>query len=60
MENFDQFYREQKQADEKRAAELVRALTKAGRLEELFKASESAQYRELLYKEFDIKLEAMA
>jgi hypothetical protein len=32
----------------------VAALTRAGRQNELFMASESAKYRELLYKEFEI------
>ena len=52
MDNFDEHYKKQKEETNQKAAELVRALTKAGRQEELFRASSDAHYRELLYKEF--------
>ena len=54
MENFDEIYRASKKDDERKAAALVVALTRAGRQDELFKASENAQYREALYREFHI------
>ena len=54
MNDFENLYRLRKAQANERAARLVVALTKAGRQEELFRASESAEYRELLYKEFRI------
>lgn len=54
MDNFDEHYKQWKADADQKAAELVRALTKAGRQEELFRASSDAKYRELLYKEFNI------
>lgn len=54
MENFEAQYKAHKSLADERAARLVVALTKVGRQEELFRASESAEYRELLYKEFRI------
>ena len=54
MENFDEQFRQRKADADQKAAELVRALTKAGRQEELFRASSDAQYRELLYREFNL------
>ena len=54
MENFDEHYKQRRNDADQKAAELVRALTKAGRQEELFRASSDAHYRELLYKEFNL------
>lgn len=54
MENFDEYYKDRVGRANDRADRLVVALTKAGRQEELFRGSESAEYRELLYKEFHI------
>lgn len=54
MNNFDDFYKMRKAQADERAAKLVVALTQAGRQDELFRASESAEYRDLLYKEFHI------
>ena len=54
MENFDQYYKQKKAEDERRAAKLAAALTRAGRQNELFKASANAKFREKLYQEFGI------
>jgi uncharacterized Zn finger protein len=54
MENFEEHYKQRKAQEEERAAKLVAALTKAGRQEELFRASESVAYRNRLYKEFGL------
>jgi len=54
MENFDEVYKASKKDDERKAAELVVALTRAGRQNELFKAAANAQFRGALYKEFGI------
>ena len=54
MKNFNEHYYQRKKEADQKAADLVRALTKAGRQEELFRASSDAKYRELLYKEFNI------
>ena len=54
MENFNQYYKQKKADDKERASRLVAALTRAGRQNELFKASANAQYREKLYREFGI------
>jgi hypothetical protein len=54
VENFEAQYKLHKKQEDQRAAKLVAALTRAGRQNELFMASESAKYRELLYKEFEI------
>lgn len=54
MEHFEEQYKARKKQENQRAALLVSALIKAGRQEELFRASESAAYRDLLYKEFHI------
>ena len=54
MDNFEELYKKRKEQENKKAAQLVAALTKAGRQSETFKASENAQYRELLYKQFGI------
>ena len=54
MDNFNEHYKKRKEDADQKAAELVQALTKAGRQEELFRASSDAKYRELLYKEFHL------
>lgn len=54
VNNFEEEYAKRKAQADNRAAKLVSALMKAGRQEELFRASESAEYREMLYKEFHI------
>ena len=54
MESFEELYKASKEEDERKAAALVVALTRAGRQNELFKASANAQFREALYKEFNI------
>ena len=54
MDNFEQVYKASKEEDERKAAALVVALTRAGRQNELFKAAANAQFREALYKEFGI------
>ena len=53
-EDFEKQYKDRKDQEEERAAKLVAALTRAGRQNELFKASANAKYRELLYKEFGL------
>ena len=54
MENFEKQYQARKDREEERAAKRVAAMTRAGRQNELFKASANAEYRELLYKEFGL------
>ena len=54
MEDFERIYQERKRREDERAAKLVAALLRAGRQNEMYKASANAKYRELLYKEFGI------
>lgn len=54
MEDFDAMYKEVKQEEEQRAAQLARILTKLGREADAFQAAEDAEFRERLYQEFGL------
>lgn len=54
MEDFESQYEVVKEETELRAIKLSQYLLKAGREDDLFKASENAKYREELYVEFGL------
>ena len=54
MENFEEMYKQKRDAIEERAARLTRLLQQAGRENDLFRAAQDAEYREKLYREFGI------
>lgn len=54
MEDFEEMYKEVKQEEEDRAAQLARILAKLGRESDAFRAAEDAEFREKLYQEFEL------
>lgn len=54
MSDFEAQCKQRQAKAEERAAALTRALMRAGRQEDLFRAAEDTDYRDQLYREFRI------